>query len=244
MHPLTASKLLDAWERGLAAPPVARTLPLVAAACDDEPIGAPEALCIGARDRRLLRLRTWTFGARLASVTGCPHCGERLEWTIDASDLDVGDVRPPSADFVVDDDGWHVRFRLPDTGDLRHLEPGGDVDVVRRRLLERCVLELTHDGGTCAIGLLPDRVLDAVVARMDAADPQASVHVDLACPACAHRWAAVFDIEAFFWSELHAWAQRTLHEVHVLASAYGWREDDVLRLTPWRRQAYLGLIDA
>ena len=39
-----------------------------------------------------------------------------------------------------------------------------------------------------------------------------------------------------------AWALRTLAEVHRLASAYGWREQDILALSPARRQLYLGMV--
>ena len=35
--------------------------------------------------------------------------------------------------------------------------------------------------------------------------------------------------------------QGTLRDVHGLAAAYGWREEDVLRLSPTRRQIYLEL---
>ncbi|HSB10234.1 MAG TPA: phage baseplate protein, partial [Blastocatellia bacterium] len=31
--------------------------------------------------------------------------------------------------------------------------------------------------------------------------------------------------------------------VHTLASAYGWRESDILNLSPWRRQLYLTLVN-
>jgi hypothetical protein len=32
-----------------------------------------------------------------------------------------------------------------------------------------------------------------------------------------------------------------LYDVHALASAYGWREADVLAMSPMRRQVYLEL---
>ncbi|HXI74354.1 MAG TPA: hypothetical protein VNG94_02120, partial [Pyrinomonadaceae bacterium] len=85
-------------------------------------------------------------------------------------------------------------------------------------------------------------VTDAVAKRMAEADPQADLRLDLSCPACGHRWQALFDIDSFFWSEINAWAQRVLTEVHALASAYGWRERDILDLSPRRRQFYLGLV--
>jgi hypothetical protein len=76
------------------------------------------------------------------------------------------------------------------------------------------------------------------------ADPQGDTEFELTCPACGYRWMILFDIESFFWSELSGWAHRVLTDVHTLASAYGWREADILRLGPWRRQFYLGLIGA
>ncbi len=43
------------------------------------------------------------------------------------------------------------------------------------------------------------------------------------------------------WSEVESWAWRTLFDVHVLASAYGWSEAAVLALGP-RRDLYLELV--
>jgi hypothetical protein len=76
---------------------------------------------------------------------------------------------------------------------------------------------------------------------MAAADPRADVELALACPACAHEWTAAFDAAAFLWSELDAWTRRTLHDVHTLATAYGWTEAEVLALGR-RRHVYLELV--
>ena len=89
---------------------------------------------------------------------------------------------------------------------------------------------------------LPAAVLQAVAAAMAAADPQGDVELALRCPACGHVWPAAFDIGSFFWAEVDAWARVLLSEIHTLASAYGWREADVLALSPWRRRCYLELI--
>src|SRR5206468_730296 len=43
---------------------------------------------------------------------------------------------------------------------------------------------------------------------------------------------------------LPRFAGRLLREVDALARAYGWREPDILALTPWRRDAYLQLVNA
>jgi hypothetical protein len=74
------------------------------------------------------------------------------------------------------------------------------------------------------------------------ADPQADVRLALDCPACGHNFLAAFDVAAYLWSEVNAWAYRLLGEVHSLASAYGWREEDILAMSPWRRRVYLEMV--
>jgi hypothetical protein len=66
--------------------------------------------------------------------------------------------------------------------------------------------------------------------------------IDLSCPACGHGWQVIFDIESFLWAKVSALAKRLLHEVHGLASAYGWTERDILALPAVRRQFYLEMI--
>lgn len=81
-----------------------------------------------------------------------------------------------------------------------------------------------------------------IAALMAEADPQADVELALTCPGCGIAWGVPFDIGMFLWWELDARARRLLQDVSVLASAYGWREADVLALTPRRRQLYLELV--
>jgi hypothetical protein len=53
---------------------------------------------------------------------------------------------------------------------------------------------------------------------------------------------AALALPALVWAELQARATALLADVHVLASAYGWTEPQVLSLSPERRAAYLELI--
>jgi len=80
-------------------------------------------------------------------------------------------------------------------------------------------------------------------ARLSLADPHADIRLDLDCSACQARWQAPFDIVPFLWSAVDAWALRLLRDVHRLARAYGWREADILALSPPRRRCYLELLD-
>ncbi len=241
MHALTAQELLDAWERGLAEPPVQRALTLLAAACPEMP---PEALAresVGRRDGRLLTLREWTFGPRLVSLAACPGCGERLETAFEVDDIRVPDSRVEDAGtepLSLSAAGWELTFRLPNSLDVAALRAGEDLEAARRRLLGRCLL----GEQAAAVDELPAEALQAVADRMALADPQGDVQLALQCPACGHAWRATFDIVSYLWTEVDAWARVLLHEIHVLASAYGWREPDILALSPWRRRSYLELI--
>ena len=79
----------------------------------------------------------------------------------------------------------------------------------------------------------------AVLQAMSELDPEAETRFDLVCAACGHLWSALFDITAFFWTEIQALAQRLLHDVTTLARLYGWREADILAMSNTRRTYYL-----
>lgn len=243
MRPLSAAELLSVWERGAGQPSAQRALALLAASCAD---AAPEelaALSVGARDARLLTLREWTFGPRLSCVADCEGCGLRLELELAADDLRAERAAEPAEGFSLAASGFRIRFRLPNSGDLLALaREAGTGRSGRQRLLERCILSASQGGEEFAAGELPADVLEAVAAEMGRADPQADVQLSLSCPDCGHGWEMPFDIVSFFWGELHAWAQRVLREVHTLASAYGWREADILSMSPWRREFYMRLV--
>lgn len=137
---------------------------------------------------------------------------------------------------------YQVQFRLPNSFDLLTIASANDPGEGQRSLLGRCLISAQKQGVPQSIDRLPDELTQAIATKMAELDPQAEVLLSLDCPACQHQWQSGFDIVSFFWSELNAWAIRMLREVHVLASAYGWRETDILTMNPYRRQCYLELV--
>ncbi len=245
MRPLSVAELLAVWERNLLRPPVERALHLLAAANPESSSGELSRLSVGRRDRRLLQLREWTFGRRLVSQADCPECGSSLELNFTVSDI-AGNSEPeetPGAEqpLLVQAGGYRVELRMPDSSDLQAIAQPVVGRDGRRLLLERCISSAKRRGKRIGAARLPDRILRLVVERMAEADPIADVQLELDCPGCRHAWRATFDIASFFWAELDAWARRVLREIHVLASAYGWSESEILGLSAWRRQAYLEL---
>ncbi|HEY0172918.1 MAG TPA: hypothetical protein VGB98_18005 [Pyrinomonadaceae bacterium] len=242
MRALSSSELLEVWERGRAAAPVGRALLLLEAAAPEAEPDALARMPVGRRDASLLSLRELTFGPRLVSSVNCAGCGERLELAFDASDVRAG-PGPRSGDVFKSSVGdYEVSFRLPNSLDLLDLTSCAGPSEARLRLFERCVGSVVLGGSEVEPKSLPAEVVAGVSERMSQADPQGDVRVSVNCPACGGEWQALFDIVSFFWSEVEASARRTLQEVHLLASAYGWREADVLALSPQRRRLYLEMI--
>lgn len=241
MHALSDSELLDVWERALEQPPLERAVTLLAAATGRH-AGALAQLSIGERDALLLDLREQLFGTQLSSVAKCPACGEPLEMSFQLAQLRVAspEAKPPGS-FSLNVAGYEVSFRLPNSLDLAALASVEDVAAARRVLFERCLLAAQRGDEAQPAGALPSEVVDAIVERMGQADAQGDMQFALKCPDCAHEWLEAFDIASFLWTELNVWAQRTLREVHTLARAYGWREPDILSLSPQRRRFYLSM---
>ncbi len=252
MRALSASELLDIWERGLTLQPIQRALTLLAAACPETAPGVLAELTIGERDEKLLTLREWTFGSQLISLTVCPSCSQHVELAFNVPDIKAASSsRPRDGRGEIEDRDktlahgiadYEVSFRLPNSLDLAAAAESEEVAESRQLLLQRCLLTIHHNGEEVSADDLPTAVVEGVVQRMAQAEPLSDVHLSLVCPTCKHHWQALFDIVTFFWTEIDAWAHRVLREVHTLASAYGWREGDILTMSPWRRQFYLTMV--
>jgi hypothetical protein len=236
---LSAAATLDLCEAARELGSVERALVLAAAA---EPAGAGEVarLPLGRRDERILGLHAALGGPRLEATAACPSCGEQAEFSVDTGELleRHADAARPAA---VEADGFVVHWRPPDSSDVSAAAETGDAAAAESVLLARCATSATGRGGAVEATALPAHVRAEVSRAMSEADPLAEVLVDVACPACETEFVADLDVGAFVWAEVHARARRLLHEVDVLARAYGWTEAEVLALGDRRREEYLAL---
>jgi hypothetical protein len=240
---LDATSLLTAWERAVSQHPLQRAVTLLALAWPQKSIDEWSNASIGERDRRLLQVREALFGPTFEAIATCPKCGERLELTFSMQDLltKVDETSMNSEQQRLTAGAYEVNYRVPTSADL--LAVANNPGEARKLLLERCV-EARNDGVAIEASALPDEVVKLVGQKLADADPQADVQILLDCPACSHRWPTVFDILTYLWGEIEDWAQRLLHEVHSLASAYGWSERDILSMSATRRRLYLEMVGA
>lgn len=243
MPVLTARDLLDLWERGLVKNPLQRALDLLAAAYPELSSEQLKNLPIGQRDLRLLAVREALFGQRLNCLTSCPTCSEHLELTFDIDQLRAVPLSLASVKmYSLTTGGCEIQFRLPNSEDVSRIADLSNAAEARRALFEKCVKQASRAGVAISPGDLSEEIILATADRMAEIDPQADMHIAITCPACSRQWSTSFDIVSYLWIEIHAWAVRVLHEIHHLASSYGWREADILALSPMRRQLYLELI--
>lgn len=253
MEALTAADLLDIWERGTPLGPLDRTLTLLGRARPDLPGPALPGVSIGRRDSELLQLRRATFGEHMTAVVDCPGCSARLEFEFDASDVIADEPElPPDHLLRIAVGGRELAVRVPTSEDVAMaIGAAGGVDpepaATRRALLGRLVVEgwggPDDDATATAVTTddVPDALQTAIVDAILEADPGADIRLAVACPDCGADWEAMLDVPTWLWTEVEASARRLAVDVAQLAAAYGWREADVLELTPWRRQLYLDL---
>jgi len=266
MLSIPTAALLQAWERGHDASPGERGLILLALAHPDVPVAVLGSWPVGQRDAALLSMFERLFGSRLAAQAECPRCNAALEMDFPVAMMAAPAAKPMSNRFILEHAGYRLTYRLPTAGDLAALaDPAllsGDAETRSRWLLRQCVLRVSErdqfaaqdddapDSAMPADGASAEDIPDEVVGALEASiaatatsvDPLAEIELKLDCPECTFSWQAPFDIVSFLWSELDVWAKEMLREIHILASNYGWREADIVSLSPQRRQHYRGLI--
>ncbi|TLS43502.1 hypothetical protein FE633_25485 [Streptomyces montanus] len=237
-----AAELLATWEAGLAQAPWGRAQLLHRAARPDTGGEALSSLPVGEREADLFALRLALFGERMQVRLACGACGEDMEFDLDAREFARSSAAPAEPRVRVAEGGWEVEFRVPSVADLTAAARQPDA---RRALLARCVVSAVRDGETVAADVLSDALPEVVQRRLaeaaQAADPGADVTLNVNCPECAAATRAELDIASYLWTELDAWARDTLLDVHLLATAYGWSEPEILALSPLRRRYYLEL---
>ena len=138
----------------------------------------------------------------------------------------------------IQEGGWDAEFRLPSVADLHTAARAADP---RAALLARCLVAAAHDGTDVSAAELPAPVQRRIAEAVEAADPGADLTLNVACPECGAATRAELDIASYLWTELDSWARDVLLDVHLLATAYGWSEPEILALSPLRRRYYLEL---
>jgi|SRR5271166_33507 len=235
MRALSPSDVLELWESSRALHPLDQG---VLAIRTGLPGAVGEGVAdwpLGRRNRALAELRRACFGSELRGLTTCLHCAEPVEFALDGDAL----ADPPEAEVESVTVAGEI-FRLPTSRILASVVGEPDPEAAAARLCDRCRIGAeTRDGDESPLSAEEIKRIGGAMAE---ADPLAEIAFDFECPACGAAFREGLDLADFFWKEIEVEARRLLNEVHTLAAAYGWREHEVLSLSPVRRAFYLGRV--
>jgi hypothetical protein len=235
MKVLTPHEVLELWECGSRLYPLDQALLALRITLPDVDAETIADWPLGGRNRALLELHAACFGSRLQAWVECANCTEKLEFDVDARDLLGGPAAAAPPDTSIRTNG-HT-FRLPSSRDLARAAQESDANQGAIRVLHACCL----DG---APGAWTERDVATIGEVLAAADPAAELRLTLTCPMCDGTQEEALDPVTFVWAELRALAKRLLHDIHTLASAYGWSEPEILRLSDFRRSQYVEMARA
>lgn len=235
---LSAHDILNIWEKGQYQHDLERALTLLAAACPDKTPEKLAALSIGERDRHLIMLREKMLGQVFICFAVCPECHEHLEVTLSTKDI-LLPQGPVESHYEFRTGDFLVQYHLPDSFDLASITGCNDIPTARSDLGKRCITGVFKEGTEVSVDEIPENAFSGLSEQMARNDPQSELMLDLVCPGCEHKWQVLFDIVTFFWAEINSQAKRLLDEVHTIALVYGWSENDILSMSPARRQSYM-----
>jgi hypothetical protein len=190
------------------------------------------------RDRLLAFVYARTYGSRIDSTANCKHCGKPfdLDFSLDTLQANLAQNRRDAAIELEDNEVFRLPddrcFRLP-TGEDELAVFGLSSEEAQSELLARCLVNGDPNDN-------PETIQDA----MQKMAPILDLELDAICPECDHKQSVHFDIQSYLLTAIKQERNRLMHEVHRLASAYGWSLDEIMSLARNRRRALASLVEA
>ncbi|MDD7942424.1 hypothetical protein PHK61_28815 [Actinomycetospora lutea] len=190
---------------------------------------------LGVHHQRMLRLHGQIGGRALDAVVTCARCSTENEFAVPIGAICAVPEPATDAEVALAVGVALVRYRLPTLSDLAAISgmsvPEGLASLAARTCLDDEAPELA-DGD---IGRLAE--------AWEELDPAAAVQVDLVCAECRADVVADVAVAEFVADELDRTVDGLVHQVDVVARAYGWSEDAILALPAQRRRRYVELIE-
>jgi len=236
---LSAQRILEVWEQGETFTHENKIQAMLSLMTPELSTKAIAELVLGERNRYLLELHQHMFGGTLQAYVECSQCGEGLDLEFIIDELGFAPLPQLSEIHTLINKNITAQIRLPNSGDLSAITNAVNILDGRNLLLTRCVLKLHRDNIKISVDELNEQEIDGLDQEISRLDPRMEILFDLTCPQCAHSWQSPLEIGSFLWNKFDHYARHLLENVHVLASVYGWSEQDVLMLSQQRRDFYL-----
>ena len=201
---------------------------------DDRAIDAG-ALPVGDVDVLVLARRREVRGDAFVAEGTCGHCGADVDvsFSLAAYADHLRPRVPRGARQDPDEPRWWtvsagVQVRVPTVDDVLDAAAAEDP---RALLLSRCVRPYPLTA--------PVRVVERAMAALG---PTLRSDVAGTCPECARGVLLDVDAREMCLADLRFLARAVYDDVHLIASAYGWGSDEILRMPTARRRRFAELI--
>lgn len=194
----------------------------------------------------LLAIANASTGANTAAIAVCSNadCREQVELQLGLSSF--ADEEPANKFDWLSPEGEKISCRLPTGQDQlawqNHAQAGHDAQHNNELWLAKRLIEHIKNQSTSAH--LSDAWIDSLGIALNAADPLTSLDIDVSCPFCHQRLRVDVDLEQLLIEGLRLQQRRLIEQIHRLANAYHWSENDIASLPSWRRERYLARVAA
>ena len=169
MRALQGEVLLSAWERADRAVEPLRAVVLLHVASPGDDMRGLTELPLAERNRRLLELRTLSFGTQMESFAECPQCGAELEFTLDADELAA--EMQAAVPLGWSEEGRACVMRPVNTADLLECMRAADEAAAGALLLARSIDGAEWQG-------------EELMEHFEAVNRSAEIRLELRCAEC------------------------------------------------------------
>jgi len=186
--------------------------------------------------RFVLSALSTRFGLSLQWIThNCVQCSNPFDFSVDLADLPVTGAGAGYPKSTIDIDGKPVDVFVPTGADQLATVGIEDEKTAAQTLFWRCVKRVD---GVWKRKKISTKWLTKIEFAIEKMSPSMPFCVTADCPEC--DTANLVPINVTHW--LRHLAGGPLDDVHIIASAYGWSEVNILMLSRQRRKAYVARI--
>lgn len=192
------------------------------------------SLCLADRQAIALAWRLQTQQAEQWVSHYCGACGEIFDISIPMDGLPFSPAGEgfPFARLHVN--GQELIVRVPDGDDLEALAQISDAQSAREHLAQRVIVERESINFS-----LTEKEILSIEAAIESIVPELATEITSDCPECGAANTLLFDPYEGLVKEIDP----LLDDVHLIAQAYHWTENEILSLPEIRRQQYLQRIE-
>lgn len=215
------------------APGLRGAVEFVGSAVEFDPATEPIDLPVGDLDVLVVWGRREKRGDAMVAEGRCSRCLEAVDVRFSLAAYTAHHRPRPSRSAQPRGEGWFAlrtgaEFRLPTSRDVLAVAAAADP---RAELLARCVRE--------PVSASTARSVEAAMARLA---PTLRATVAGVCPECGADFELDVDARELCLTELRRGAIAVYDDVNLIATAYGWSQDDILDLPSARRRRYADTI--